>query len=52
MGEETVTYFGGLLDGYRLEQDRIQMMRKEKEEEKKIGRRRKNIMTEWEQDLR
>ena len=42
----------GLLDGYRLEQERIHRMMKEKEEEKKINRNVKNIMKEWEKDLR
>ena len=42
----------GLLDGYRLEQERIHRMMKEKEEEKKIDRKVKNIMKEWEKDLR
>ena len=42
----------GLLDGYRLEQDRIHRMMKEKEEEKKINRNVKNIMKEWEKVLR
>ena len=42
----------GLLDGYRLEQERIHRMMKEKEEEKKINRKVKNIMKEWEKDLR
>ena len=42
----------GLLDGYRLEQERIHRMRKEKLEEKKIGKRMKNIIKEWEKDLR
>ena len=41
-------YRRGLLDGCRLEveQDRIQRIKKEKEEEEKTGKRRENIKTE------
>ena len=34
----------GLLDGYRLEQERIRRMMKQNEEEKKIDRKVKNMM--------
>ena len=42
----------GLLDGYRLEQERIRRMMKQNEEEKKIDRKVKNMMKEWEKDFR
>ena len=45
-------FWRGLLDGYRLEQERIHRMMKEKEEEKKIDMKVKNIMKEWEKDMR
>ena len=45
-------FWRGLLDSYRLEQERIHRMMKEKEEEKKIDMKVKNIMKEWEKDLR
>ena len=45
-------FWRGLTDGYRLEQERIQRMRKEKEEGKMIDKKLKNIMKEWEHDFR
>ena len=40
-------FWRGLCDGYRLEQRKIQMMRKEKEEGEMIDRKLKNILKEW-----
>ena len=37
-------FWRGLSDGYRLEQEKIQMIRKEKEEGKMIDRKLKNIL--------
>ena len=45
-------FWRGLSDGYRLEQEKIQRMRKEKEEGKMIDRKLKDILKEWEQDFR
>ena len=45
-------FWRGLCDGYRLEQRKIQMTRKEKEEGEMIDRKLKNILKEWEHDFR
>merc|ERR1712082_562754 len=42
----------GLIDGYRLEQERLHRMMKEKDDEKKIDRKVKNKMKEWEKNIR
>ena len=42
----------GLIDGYRLEQERLHRMMKEKDDEKKIDRKVKNMMKEWEKNIR
>ena len=47
-------YRRGLRDECRLEieQDRLQRMKKEKEEEEKTGERRENIKKEWDHNFR
>ena len=42
----------GLIDGYRLEQERLHRMMKEKDDEKKLDRKVKNMMKEWEKNTR
>ena len=42
----------GLIDGYRIEKERLHKIMKEKDDEKKTDRKMKNMMKEWEKNIR
>ena len=42
----------GLIDGYRLEKERLYRLMKEKDDERKTDRMVKNMMKEWEKNIR
>ena len=42
----------GLIDGYRLEKERLYRLMKEKDDEKKTDRMVKNMVKEWKKNIR